>query len=140
MDKLDVTPETSTNIHQIHGHGKLAKIPLFELRPGTPPNVLQEAICHRLEILSGMTDIMSLVESTSVDKHTLQCYAWAMGEIVSKLKVLGDTEIIETQPYEQRALTKDETVAERIREISTKLSEQEDAQLGAWVSSAGGLW
>ena len=54
--------------------------------------------------------------------------------------VLGDTEIIETQPYEQDALIKDETLMERIRLMSTKLSEQEDAQLGAWVSSDGGLW
>ena len=89
MDKPDVTPETSTNIHRMHGQGKLTRTTLFELRPGTSPNILQEAICHRLEMLSGMTDLMSLVESTSVDKRMLQCYAWAMGEIVSELKVLG---------------------------------------------------
>ncbi|MFC6977415.1 hypothetical protein ACFQH7_25185 [Microbulbifer taiwanensis] len=51
-------------------------------------DVLQEAICHRLEMLSGVVQVISKVEFTSVDAWQLQRYSWAMSEMVDDLKEL----------------------------------------------------
>lgn len=61
---------------------------VFQLQPGLPVDVLQEAICHRLEMLSGLVQVMSKVEFTSADVWELQRYGWAMTEMVDDLKEL----------------------------------------------------
>ena len=62
--------------------------PVFQLRSGLPVDALQEAICHRLEMLSGVVQVMSTVDFTSVDVWQLQRYGWAMSEMVDELKEL----------------------------------------------------
>ncbi|MFC6633710.1 hypothetical protein [Microbulbifer taiwanensis] len=61
---------------------------VFQLQPEIPVDVLQEAICHRLEMLSGVVQVISKVEFTSVDAWQLQRYSWAMSEMVDDLKEL----------------------------------------------------
>jgi len=61
---------------------------VFQLQPGLPVDVLQEAICHRLEMLSAVVGVMSRAEFTSADVWQLQRYGWAMGEMVDDLKEL----------------------------------------------------
>ncbi|WP_308364857.1 MULTISPECIES: hypothetical protein [unclassified Microbulbifer] len=61
---------------------------VFQLQPGVPVDVLQEAICHRLEMLSAVVGVMSKAEFTSADGWQLQRYGWAMSEMVDDLKEL----------------------------------------------------
>ncbi len=72
--------------------------PIFQLRPGLPVDVLQEAICHRLEMLSGVVQVMSRVEFTSADAWQLQRYGWAMGEMVDEIKELFYSAWEKSQP------------------------------------------
>ncbi|MCW8126729.1 hypothetical protein [Microbulbifer halophilus] len=59
---------------------------VFQLQPGLPVDVLQEAICHRLEMLSAVIEVMSKAEFTSADVWQLQRYGWAMSEMIDDLK------------------------------------------------------
>lgn len=61
---------------------------VFQLQPGLPVDVLQEAICHRLEMLSAVIEVMSKAEFTSADVWQLQRYGWAMSEMIDDLKEL----------------------------------------------------
>lgn len=61
---------------------------LFQLRREVPVQVLHEAICLRLEMLSAVVEVMSRVEFVSSDGRLLQRYGWALDEIVGDLKEL----------------------------------------------------
>lgn len=61
---------------------------VFQLLQELPRKEFQEAICHRLEMLSAVVEVMSRADITPTDTRLIQRYAWAIKGMADQLKEL----------------------------------------------------